>query len=304
LTKPPGFGPSERIDADTAMFLSSPARLSLMRSSSGSKHFPDFRERALLLGRLLHVQQEIAVSESSREQGVFATTHWSVVLSAGDSAIPGAREALEKLCRTYWYPLYAYVRRRGHDAHEAQDLTQEFFVRFLASHTLQSMDRNKGRFRSFLLAAMNHFLANEWKRGQTLKRGGAVTFLSRDEAIAEERYRLEPATDLTPEKIYERRWALTLLDQVLQRLREEYVSAGKGELFDHLRTFLSDAKGAMSYAEAAAKTGISEAAARQAVHRLRQRYRESMRAEIAHTVSSPQEVEEELRHLFAVFGTE
>ncbi|MBI2925062.1 MAG: RNA polymerase sigma factor [Verrucomicrobia bacterium] len=233
---------------------------------------------------------------------MFATTHWSVVLAAGDSTIPGAREALEKLCRAYWYPLYAYVRRRGHHVHEAQDLTQEFFARFLESHALRHVSREKGRFRAFLLAAMNHFLANEWKRGQTLKRGGVVSIISLDETTAEERYRLEPATELTPEIIYERRWALTLLDQVLEQLREEQVAAGNGALFDELRIFLSDAKGAMSYTEAAAKTGLSEAAARQAVRRLRQRYRELLRAEIAHTVSSPQEIDEEIRHLFAVFG--
>ncbi len=239
---------------------------------------------------------------SQFELGVFATTHWSVVLAAGDSTVPGAREALEKLCRTYWYPLYAYVRRCGHDAPDAQDLTQEFFARFLESKALRDVSREKGRFRAFLLAAMNHFLANEWKRGQTLKRGGAVSIISLDETTAEERYRLEPATDLTPEKIYQQRWALTLLDQVLVRLREEHVAAGTGELFERLRVFLSDAKGAMSYAEAAAKTGLSEAAARQTVHRLRRRYRELLRAEIAHTVSSPQEIDEEIRHLFAVFS--
>ena len=242
------------------------------------------------------------MNEPPREPVVFATTQWSVVLAAGDTAIPGAHEALEKLYRTYWYPLYAYIRRRGHDAHEAQDLTQEFFARWLASKALRSVGREKGRFRSFLLAAMNHFLANEWERGQTLKRGGAASFISLDEVSAEERYRLEPVTDLTPEKIYERRWALTLLDHVLVRLREEYIASGKGGLFEQLRVFLSDAKGVMSYAEAAAKTSLSEATVRQAVHRLRQRYRELMRAEIAHTVSSPQEIDEEIRHLFAVFG--
>jgi len=232
----------------------------------------------------------------------FTTTHWSVVLAAGRDSSPGAAQALERLCRTYWYPLYAYVRRRGHDAHEAQDLTQEFFARFLANHTLQSVDRNKGRFRAFLLAAINHFLTNEWKRGQTLKRGGGLSFISLDEATAEERYRLEPATDLTPEKVYERRWALTLLDQVLNGLRDEYVAAGKDELFEKLRPFLSDAKGALSYGEAATQTGLSEAAARQAVHRLRRRYRERLRGEIAHTVSAPREIDAEIQHLFTVFS--
>ena len=181
-------------------------------------------------------------------------------------------------------------------------MTQEFFARLLESHALREVSREKGRFRAFLLAAMNHFLANEWKRGQTLKRGGGIDFISLDEATTEERYRLEPTTDLTPEKIYERRWALTLLDQVLNKLKDESGAAGKGELFEKLRPFLSDAKGVLSYAEAAARTDLSEATARQTVHRLRQRYRELMRTEIAHTVSSPHEIDAEIRHLFAVFG--
>jgi RNA polymerase sigma-70 factor (ECF subfamily) len=233
---------------------------------------------------------------------IFATTHWSVVLTASSPAVPEARQALEELCRAYWYPLYAYVRRRGHDAHQAQDLTQEFFTRFLASDALSSVNQEKGRFRSYLLAAMNHFLTNEWKRGQTLKRGAAITLLSLDEAVAEERYQLEPATELTPEILYERRWTLTLLDQVLPRLRDEYAAAGKGELFDQLRMYLSDAKGALSYADAAARIGLNESAARQAVHRLRKRYRELIRAEIAQTVSDPQEIDDEIRHLFEIFG--
>jgi RNA polymerase sigma-70 factor (ECF subfamily) len=232
---------------------------------------------------------------------VFATTHWSVVLSASSAAAPGAREALEKLCSAYWYPLYAYVRRRGYDAHEAQDLTQEFFTRFLASDALSRVNRDKGRFRSYLLVSMNHFLINEWRRSQTLTRGAAITLLSFDEATAEECYRSEPFTELTPEILYERRWTLTLLDHVLRRLCDEYVAAGKGELFEQLRTFLSDAKGALSYADAAATTGLNEAAARQVVHRLRKRYRELIRAEIAQTVRDPQEIDDEIRHLFEVF---
>jgi RNA polymerase sigma-70 factor (ECF subfamily) len=248
--------------------------------------------------------EEVAVTAAAAtgpSPGVFATTHWSVVLAACSSTIPGAREALEKLCSGYWYPLYAYVQRRGYDTHEAQDLTQEFFTCFLASDALGTVNQEKGRFRSFLLAAMNHFLTNEWKRSQTLKRGAGITLLSFDKATAEESYRLEPTTELTPEKLYERRWTLTLLDHVLGRLREEYVIAGKGELFEQLRTFLSDAKGALSYADAAARTGLSEAAARQVVHRLRKRYRELIRAEIAQTVREPQEIDDEIRHLFQVF---
>ncbi len=178
----------------------------------------------------------------------------------------------------------------------------EFFARFLANDSLSSVNQEKGRFRSFLLAAINHFLTNEWKRGHTLKRGAAISFLSFDEATAQERYRLEPATDLTPEKIYERRWALALLDQVLVRLRDEYVSDGKRELFEQLRIFLSDAKGAMSSAEASTRTGLSEAAALQAVRRLRLRHRKLMRAEIAQTVSRLEEIDGEIQYLFTVFG--
>lgn len=232
----------------------------------------------------------------------FATTHWSVVLLAGQGDSPRATEALEKLCRTYWYPLYAYVRRRGYDTHEAQDLTQEFFARFLESHALRDVSPQKGRFRSLLLASLNHFLANEWKRTSALKHGGGFCFLSLDQAAAEDRYRLEPISDSTPEKIFERRWALTLLDQVLTRLREECAAGGKAALFDQLRGFLADVSGPTSYAEVTSNTGLNEAAARQAVRRLRQRYRELMRAEIAHTVSSPQEIDEEIRHLFATFA--
>jgi len=194
------------------------------------------------------------------------------------------------------------VRRQGNSPQEAEDLTQEFFSRFLESHALRTVSPQRGRFRSLLLASLNHFLTNEWKRAGTLKRGGGIRFLSLDQAAAEDRYRLEPVNDLTPEKIFERRWALTLLDQVLTRLRDECLADGKDSLFDRLRGFLSDTSDPGSYAEAAAKLGASEAAVRQAVRRLRQRYRELMRGEIAQTVSSPQEIDEEIQHLFTVFA--
>jgi RNA polymerase sigma factor (sigma-70 family) len=234
--------------------------------------------------------------------GQFATTHWSVVLAAGQTESPQAVTALEQLCRAYWYPLYAYVRRQGNTPEEAEDLTQEFFTRFLESHALRAVSPQRGRFRSLLLASLNHFLSNEWKKAGTLKRGAGLSFLSLDQAAAEDRYRLEPVNDLNPENIFERRWALTLLDQVLTRLRDECEADGKAKLFDQLRGFLSNTSDPGSYAEVAAQLGTSETAARQAVRRLRQRYRELMRAEIAQTVGSPQEIDEEIRHLFTVFA--
>jgi RNA polymerase sigma factor (sigma-70 family) len=234
--------------------------------------------------------------------GQFTTTHWSVVLAAGQTGSPQASAALEQLCRVYWYPLYAYARRQGNTPQDAEDLTQEFFTRFLESHALRAVSPQRGRFRSLLLASLNHFLTNEWKKAATLKRGGGISFLSLDQAAAEDRYRLEPVNDLTPENIFERRWALTLLDQVLTRLRDECAADGKAQLFDRLRGFLSNTSDPGSYAEVAAQLGTSEAAARQAVRRLRQRYRELMRAEIAQTVGSPQEIDEEIRHFFTVFA--
>jgi RNA polymerase sigma factor (sigma-70 family) len=230
--------------------------------------------------------------------GAFRTTHWSVVLAAGGGCSPDADTALEKLCRAYWYPLYAYIRRRGHDAHEAQDLTQAFFADLLVRNSLAAAQPQKGRFRSFLLGAAQNFLSKEHERTQTLKRGGHCTFLSLDEADAEGRYRHEPAHDWTPEKLFERRWAMTLLDHTLAALRREYGRAGKQSLFDALQAFLS--VDAASYPEAAAALRLSEGAVRVAVHRLRRRYGEVLRAEIAQTVANPGEVEEEVAHLFEV----
>jgi RNA polymerase sigma-70 factor (ECF subfamily) len=249
----------------------------------------------------------MAGSDRDDEQGhrranVFATTHWTVVLAAGQTGSPQAAAALEELCRAYWYPIYAFVRRQGNSAHDAEDLTQEFFSRFLESHALRTVSPEHGRFRSLLLASVNHFLINEWKRAGTLKRGRGVSFLSLDLAAAENHYQLEPVNEVTPENVFERRWALTLLDQVLTRLREECAAGGKIQLFDQLRGFLSETSARGSYAEVAAQLGTSEPAARQAVRRLRQRYRELMRAEIARTVSNPEEIDEEIRHLFTVFG--
>jgi DNA-directed RNA polymerase specialized sigma24 family protein len=195
------------------------------------------------------------------------------------------------------------VRRQGFDEPDAQDLTQEFFARLLASGGLGGVGREKGRFRTFLLAALRHFLANEWKRDRTLKRGGGLTFLSLDDLGSESAQHPEPATDLTPEKLYDRRWAQALLDQVLARLRGEYATASKAALFDHLRVFLADTKGTVSYTDAAHRLNLTEGAAKQAVRRLRHRYRELLRSEIAQTVSTPAEVEEEIQYLFTAFGS-
>jgi RNA polymerase sigma-70 factor (ECF subfamily) len=207
---------------------------------------------------------------------------------------------LETLCRAYWYPLYAYVRRKGHDAAAAQDLTQEFFARLLARNYLRVADRNRGKFRSFLLGSLEHFLAREWTKAHAQKRGGGQAILSLDEAGAEDRYLLEPAHELTPEKIFDRRWATTLLDQAMSRLREECMANNKGELFGKVESLLSGEKGEVGYADLAASLQISEGALKVTVHRLRQRYGELVRAEVAQTVTTAEEADEELRHLFAV----
>lgn len=232
----------------------------------------------------------------------FATTHWSVVLTAGQSASPGAAEALEKLCGTYWYPLYAYVRQRGHEPHDAQDLTQEFFLRLLDKRYLAQVDQSKGKFRSFLMVAVNHFLANEWDRVKAVKRGGGVRFVALDGASAEERYALEPVTDASPEKIFERRWALSVLEQVLAHLRDEFGQAGKAQQFEALKIFLTGERPSVSYAELAARLQTTEAALKMAVKRMRRRCAELLREEIASTLDSREQVEEEIRCLFAAIG--
>lgn len=207
---------------------------------------------------------------------------------------------MEKLCAIYWYPLYAFVRRRGHSAHDAQDLTQGFFARLLEKKDLASVDRARGRFRSFLLAALEHFLINEWHRARTQKRGGATVLFSFDALDAESRLRHEPATD-SPEQIYDRRWAMTLLDQVMARLRTEMAGAGKLAHFEALKFCLTGERTA--YAEVGARLAMSEGAVKVAVHRLRERYRALLRAEIAETVATPEEIEDELRALLAALSS-
>lgn len=232
----------------------------------------------------------------------FVTTHWSVVLAAVDRSSPAAAQALAELCQTYWYPLYVYVRRKGYEVADAQDLTQEFFARLLEKHYMGSVDRRKGKFRSFLLASVEHFLAKEWTRAHRLKRGGGQTFIAWDGCDPEERYRMEPADNATAENAYERRWALTLLERAMVTLAADYAAAGKQQLFETLLPFLSGDDSAVSYAELAAALQMGEGAVRVAVHRLRQRYGEAVRAEISMVVQKPTEIEEELRHLFIALG--
>jgi len=233
---------------------------------------------------------------------VFVTTQWSVVLTAGGSDTTRAREALAKLCGTYWYPLYAYVRRRNFSPPDAEDLTQEFFARFLEHDWVGDADREKGRFRTFLLSAMNHFLANEWDKARAQKRGGGALLFPLQFDTAETRYGREPADIATPEQQFERRWALTLLEEAVHRLRTEYEKEGKAELFAALNPCLVGDRTSQPYQELAKKLVLSESAVKSAVHRLRQRYRQLLRDEIAHTVARPGEVEEELRHLVAVLA--
>ena len=234
---------------------------------------------------------------------VFVTTQWSVVLTAAQPEAAQAGAALEKLCRTYWYPLYAYVRRRGHAPADAQDLTQAFFARLLERNWVGAADRERGRFRTFLLTAMNRFLADEWDRGRAQKRGGDRVHVPLQLDTAETRYGVEPAdAAATPEQSYERRWALTLLDTVLQRLRGEYERAGRGALFAGLNGSLIGGRESQPYAELAGQLNLREGAVKVAVHRLRKRYRELLRAEIAQTLTATEEVDEELRHLFSVLA--
>lgn len=231
--------------------------------------------------------------------GRFRVTHWSVVLAAGRSESTHAQAALEQLCANYWHPIYFYVRRQGHSPADAQDLTQEFFARLLARNDLAAVDRSKGRFRSFLLASLKHFLANEWDKAKAQKRGGGQLPLSIDASTAESSYAFEPAENITPDKLYERRWALALLGQVMSQLKAEYARQEKAEVFDALKGTLTGERRTAGYAEIAERFGTSAGAIKVAVHRLRRRYRELLRAEIAHTVSGPEEIEEEIRALFA-----
>jgi RNA polymerase sigma factor (sigma-70 family) len=232
---------------------------------------------------------------------LYATTHWSVVLAASGTGGPHAQEALEKLCGTYWYPLYAYVRRQGHSPEDAQDLTQEFFARFLEKKYFRLANRERGRFRTFLLSSLKNFLVNEWNRSRAAKRGGGTIHIPIDGLTAENHYNQEPAHNLNAEKIYERNWAMAVLEQVRARLQEEYAS-GKPERFAQLESFLPGEESDLTYAEAGRRYGMAEGTLKSDVNRFKKRYRELLRAEVAHTVANPAELEEELRHLIKVLG--
>jgi RNA polymerase sigma-70 factor (ECF subfamily) len=224
-----------------------------------------------------------------------------VVLAAGQQESPQAAAALENLCRTYWYPLYVYVRQRGYRPEDAEDLTQEFFARFLARKFVAAADPNRGKFRWFLLTSLQHFLANEWERARAAKRGGAQPVRSWHEPDAEQRYQREPVDNHTPEKAFDRRWAVLLLERVMGQLRQGAQADGTGRRFEELAAFLWGDKGSPTYAATGERLGMSEGAVKVAVHRLRHRYEERLRAAIAETVATPEQIEEEIRDLFAAF---
>jgi RNA polymerase sigma-70 factor (ECF subfamily) len=225
-------------------------------------------------------------------------TDWFVIRQAGQKA-PALPWAMEKLCRTYWYPLYAYVRRKGYDTHDAEDLTQAFFTHLLERPWLQDVHQSKGKFRAFLLASINHFLANEWRRAQTRKRGGGIRTFSINAADAEDCYRLEPSHDESPDRIFDHHWALNVLHQAQTRLQHECFITGKADLFEAMKEMLDGDKSPKTYGKLAARLGMTKPAVKKAAQRLCKRYQDLIRAEISETVSSPAEVEEELGHLFA-----
>lgn len=233
----------------------------------------------------------------------FATTLWTVVLAAGDPGNPGAAAALERLCRTYWYPVYAYVRRRGRMAAEAEDLTQEFFSRLLGRGFPAGIRRDGGKFRSYVLRALDHFLINEWRRDNTAKRGAGAPTFSLDGLEAEARYALEPADEATPESLYDRRWAAMVLDAVRARLRAEYAHAGKAVLFEALEPCLTGVDELAPHTELMQRLGMKTSALKMAIHRLRKRYGELLREEIAQTVATPEGIDDEIRHLIQATST-
>ena len=245
---------------------------------------------------------ENSTPAASTPGDIFATTHWTVVLEAGKRHTPQADGALEELCRTYWFPLYAFVRRRGHNKEDAEDLTQTFFARFLAKNYLADLSAERGRFRAFLLASLKHFLANEWDKSQAQKRGGGVVPLSLDWQTADTQFQVAATNEPSPDKAFDREWALALLAQVIGRLQKECAADGKIKLFDQLKIFLTAGKGAGSNVDAAKNLSMDETAVRVAVHRLRKRYRALLREEISQTLADESQVEEEMRALFGAFS--
>jgi RNA polymerase sigma-70 factor (ECF subfamily) len=229
--------------------------------------------------------------------GIFATTHWTAVLVAGRGDSRLATVALEELCRTYWYPLYAYVRRQGYSREDAEDLTQGFFARLLEKNYLEGITADKGKFRAFLLVAIKRFMANEWDRANCLKRGGGELPLSLDWQDAEMRYQINPADHLSPDKLYDRAWAVVMLEQAVSRLRDEHIADGKAALYEQLKSFLMMGKSEIPHARVAAELKLTEGAVRVAVHRLRRRYRELLREEITQTLANPAQADEEMQAL-------
>jgi RNA polymerase sigma factor (sigma-70 family) len=244
-----------------------------------------------------------AIGGSAQNGAVaFATTHWSVVLTAQDES-PAAQEALEKLCRAYWRPIFSFVRRQGVGPEEAEDLTQGFFALLLERRDLDAVRKEKGRLRSYLLTSLKHFLASEQRRAMAIKRGKGQRLVPLEELSAKERIEMESADHLSADRLYERRWASTLMEQVLRRLKDEYRTAGNAALFDRLKGLLTDEPGAPSRAEIAARLGMTENAVWQALHRFRHRYQVLLREEISHTVAIASDIEDELRHLISVLRT-
>jgi RNA polymerase sigma-70 factor (ECF subfamily) len=234
--------------------------------------------------------------------GRFATTHWSVVLAAGRPKSASYQQALETLCQTYWFPLYTYLRRQGYDSHQAEDYTQAFFAGLLAREGLRLADPKRGKFRSFLLTSLKNFLSNQRARARAKKRGGGRKVLSLDVDNAESQYALEPRDELSPEKLFERSWALTVLARTMAHLQAEAISTNKLKLFDRLKIYLTAEKSSVPYRDAAAELDMTEGAVRVAIHRLRRRYRELLRDEIAQTVTSDDQIDEEIRDLFTALG--
>ncbi len=244
------------------------------------------------------------LKESAPGPAVFHTTHWTQVLAAGRSDDTSAEEALAALCQGYWHPLYAFVRRKGYGPEEAEDLTQEFFHRLLAKNYLQQADRRRGRFRTFLLAAMTHFLTNEWHRETRQKRGGRPALVSWDAREAERRCARELSCEAPPERVFDRRWAATVLDRVFDGLAAEYTAAGKRRLYQSLLPLLTGDAESVGYRELGQRLGLAEGAVKVSVHRLRRRFGERLRLEVAQTVESPAEIEDELRYLLSAVAVE
>lgn len=241
-------------------------------------------------------------SSAPKAEDVFVTTRWTVVLSAGRKSSPQSDRALGELCQMYWFPLYAYVRRRGYSKEDAEDLTQAFFERFLGKNYLEGLNAERGKFRAFLLASLKHFLANEWDRSQRQKRGGGAQHLSLDWQSAEERLQHEAPDTGSPDRIFDREWALALLERVIVRLRDDCDAQGKLTLFEQAKGYLMVGEQMIPYAQAAKALAMDEGAVRVAVHRLRQRYRELLRDEIAQTLADPAQVQDELQSLQAALA--